>query len=77
MGDVHFHLEQWKADLEMQTRTSQFFITLAPTPFLDGKHTIFGRVCSGMEVVQRMGAVETDGKDRPVHEVKILRARPL
>lgn len=77
MEDVPFHLEQWKADLEMQTRTSQFFITLAPTPFLDGKHTIFGRVCSGMEVVQRMGAVETDRKDRPVHEVKILQARPL
>jgi peptidyl-prolyl cis-trans isomerase-like 1 len=39
-------------------------MTLAPTPFLDKKHTIFGRVNSGMRVLQRIGAVATDNDDR-------------
>ena len=43
---------------------SQFFITLAPTPSLAGKHTIFGRVVVGMGIVQRLGAVAVDGDDR-------------
>ncbi|KAF2809994.1 putative peptidyl prolyl cis-trans isomerase [Mytilinidion resinicola] len=57
------------------TNGSQFFITLAPTPWLDGKHTIFGRVKGGMRVVQRMGMVKTGPEDRPVDELKIVKAK--
>ncbi|KAF2153018.1 peptidyl-prolyl cis-trans isomerase-like 1 [Myriangium duriaei CBS 260.36] len=57
------------------TNGSQFFITLAPTPWLDGKHTVFGRVKSGMRIAQRMGLVKTDRDDKPVETVKIVSAR--
>ncbi|KAL9085907.1 MAG: hypothetical protein Q9165_007390 [Trypethelium subeluteriae] len=57
------------------TNGSQFFITLAPAPWLDGKHTIFGRVKNGLRIVQRMGLVKTGAEDRPVEEVKIVRGR--
>ncbi|KAI9632586.1 putative cyclophilin-like peptidyl prolyl cis-trans isomerase [Dioszegia hungarica] len=57
------------------TNGSQFFITCAPTPFLDGKHTIFGRISSGMKTVQRLEAVRTDNNDRPVEDIKIHKAR--
>ncbi|XP_070558407.1 peptidyl-prolyl cis-trans isomerase-like 1 [Ptychodera flava] len=58
------------------TNGSQFFITLAPTQWLDGKHTIFGRVYGGISIVNRMGMVETDTGDRPVDDVRIMRAYP-
>lgn len=59
------------------TNGSQFFVTLKPCPFLDGKHTIFGRIHSGMGVIQRMGLVATDGEDQPKSEVKVHRAFAL
>ena len=56
------------------TNRSQFFLSLAPTPHLDGKHTIFGRVAGGMAVVQRVAAVAVGPDDRPVEPVRVLRA---
>jgi peptidyl-prolyl cis-trans isomerase-like 1 len=54
---------------------SQFFISLAPLPDLDGKHTIFGRVYSGMGVVQRLGNVQVDKHSCPMDDVSIITAQ--
>jgi len=51
------------------TGGSQFFITLAATPWLDGKHAVFGKVTGGLDVVTKIGKVETDRGDRPVEQV--------
>jgi len=53
------------------TNGSQFFVTLAATPWLDGKHTVFGKVLEGLDVLERIGAVKTDARDRPVKPVVI------
>uniref|UniRef100_A0A7E4VGT1 Peptidyl-prolyl cis-trans isomerase n=1 Tax=Panagrellus redivivus TaxID=6233 RepID=A0A7E4VGT1_PANRE len=58
------------------TNGSQFFITLAPTQHLDGKHTIFGRISAGMKVIQRIGCVDTDANDRPITTIKVVKASP-
>jgi peptidyl-prolyl cis-trans isomerase A (cyclophilin A) len=55
------------------TNGSQFFVTVAPTEWLSGKHTIFGEVTDGYEVVERISKARTKGQDRPATDVVLER----
>jgi len=57
--------------LDPDSATSQFYITLAPTPNLDGRYAVFGRVIEGLEVVMAIGQVEVGPDDRPVVPVAL------
>jgi len=57
------------------TGSSQFFINLVNNTFLDGKHPVFGKVIEGMDVIDKMAKVQTNDRDKPLKEVKIISAK--
>ena len=59
------------------TGGSQFFINLVDNGGLNGKHPVFGKVVEGLDIVDAIGNVNTDSEDRPIEEVKILKARVI
>jgi len=56
------------------TGGSQFFINLVNNNFLDGRHPVFGKVIEGMDVIDKIAQVQTNAQDRPLEDVKIIKA---
>ena len=63
------------ANFGPNTNGSQFFITTVPCKWLDGKHTVFGKVFRGMENVQSIENVKCDKNDKPYNDVKLYKVR--
>ena len=59
--------------MQGRARTVEFFVTVAETPWLNGRHTIFGQVTEALDVVEAIGDVATGPQDRPVEDIVVER----